>query len=200
MVLHCADLWVPLSECLHPVDVCPMLAPKLLTRRYEPLQVRLVGGHHQILGGLMHTIERRYHHPLLELDAVFFLIHMPRPLLILARLWAAGESQRSREGTGRVKRAIFLPIGAPDPERLLTLLADWHPVLLVVPPRCWHEGRVRRARGCAGEVRVPALPVRMQGRRDKKLSASQMATGNNAKKNTMSWQRLSDCYTLRVHQ
>ena len=129
-----------------------------------------------------------------------WLIHSPRPLLILARLWAAGESQRSREGTGRVKRAIFLPIGAPDPERLLTLLADWHPVLLVVPPRCWHEGRVRRARGCAGEVRVPALPVRMQGRRDKKLSASQMATGNNAKKNTMSWQRLSDCYTLRVHQ
>ena len=100
---------------------------------------------------------------------------------------------------GDIESDIF-PISARDPERLLTLLVDWHPVLLAVPPRCWHAGRVRRARGCAREVRVPALLVPMQGRRDKQLSASQMATGKNAKKNTMSWQRLSDCYTLRVHQ
>ena len=151
-----------------------MLAPKLLTRRYEPLQVRLVGGQHQILGGLRHKIERGYHHPLLELDAVFFLIHMPRPVLLLARLWAARESQRSIEGTGRVTRAMFQPFIAPDPQRLLTLLLEWHPLFLAVPPvpLVWHplllavppashEGRVRRARGCAGEVR-------MQGRRETK--------------------------------
>ena len=32
------------------------------------------------------------------------------------------------------------------------------------------------------------------------LFASQIATSNNAKKSTMSRQRLSDCYTVRMHQ
>jgi len=54
-------------------------------------------------------------------------------------------------------------------------------------------GRVRRARGCAREVRVPA------GR----CPVNQMATGNNnnnAKRSKMSRQRLGHCCTVRVHQ
>ena len=92
---HKFDLWVPLSEFHNPVDVGPMLAPKPFTRRSGRPQVRLVGGTHQFLGGFRHKMERGYHHPLLELDAVGCLIHSPRTLLILARLWEAGESQRS---------------------------------------------------------------------------------------------------------
>ena len=35
---------------------------------------------------------------------------------------------------------------------------------------------------------------------DTHLFASQMATGNNAKESTKFRQRLSDCYTVRMHQ
>ena len=53
-------------------------------------------------------------------------------------------------------------------------------------------GRVRRARGCAREVRVPAV----------RCPVNQMATGNNnlAKRSKMSRQRLGHCCTVRVHQ
>ena len=42
--------------------------------------------------------------------------------------------------------------------------------------------------------------VGAQAALDTNRFASQIATGNNAKKSTKSRQRLSDCYTVRMHQ
>ena len=144
MLPHRLDLWVLLSEGPNAMDVRPMLVPPL-KRWLIREQIRLAGGNRQRLGALRDWIECGYQHPLLALVLIPLLIHVPRPMVRLPRLWTSCEIQPSRVATGGVCRAIFYPIGGLGLQLLHVVPADCHPLR--------HAGRVRRARRCAREVR-----------------------------------------------
>ena len=141
---HRLDLWVLLNEVPHAMDVRPMLVPPL-KRWLIREQIRLAGGTRQRLGELRDWIECGYQNPLLALVLIPMLMHVPRPLVKLRKLWTSGVIQPSTDASGGV-RAMSYPFGGVDLMLLLLVLADWHPSR--------HAGRVRRARGCAREVRV----------------------------------------------
>ena len=72
-----------------------------------------------------------------------------------------------------------------------------------------HTTRTRRpkkaARNASSNAPNTSIPAECQlagaqAAADKKLLVNQMDTGNNAKKNKMPRQRLSDCCTVGVHQ
>ena len=146
MLSHRLDLWVLLSEVANAMDVRPMLVQPLKRWLIIREQSRLAGGTRQRLGELRDWIECGYQHPLLAQVLIPLLIHVPRPLFMLPKLWTSCEIQPSRIATGGVCRAMFYPIGGLDLILLHLVLVDWPPFR--------HAGRVRRARGCAREVRA----------------------------------------------
>ena len=135
------------------MDVRPMLVQPLKWWIHRE-QIRLAGGTRQRLSNLRDWNDCGYQHPLLALVLILLLMHVPRPLVRVFRLWTSCEIQPSNVATRRVCRAICYPIGGLGLQLLLLVLADCNPLR--------HAGRVRRARGCGARGAGPIWLLRRQ--------------------------------------